>query len=263
MNMLNDSIHTAQIPLIPFGDPDMKLFPELNTPVLIVVKTDSVPLDLIEKYRGFLSKEETAKSWRFRFDRDRVSYILVHGLLRWMLGRHFGISPQVVEITYNSFGRPSVSGYSRQVFFNLSHSSGVSALAFDPENEIGVDVERIDDEFDFEPIAQMFFSKKEKQYIQHSKENSRNRFYQLWTRKEALLKAVGIGISENLHVEVLKEIIKWKTVSENESGHKEFLFRSMLFEQNYRITLAMNAESETPHGYVIGINEKGLPINET
>lgn len=263
MNMPDQTLTHMQSPVIFLHGSERMLFPELNSPVLIILKEGVFRPDEIARLESFLSKDETVKSRRFKFSRDRVSYIMVHGVLRLMLGRHLGISPQAVKITYNSFGRPYISGYSRQVFFNLSHSSGISVLAFDPGYEIGVDVERIDDEFEYESIVNIFFSKREIRYIQQVKEKSRNRFYEIWTRKEAFLKAEGIGITENLQVEVLKESIKGNAIKGNRSDGREFLFWSVVFEQNYRITLAMGKDSGGIREFVIGNNENGLPIRET
>lgn len=262
MIRLNPIISSAKVPAILFRRSDRILFPELNSPALIILKTGHVRADELEKLGSFLSEKENAKRQRFRFSRDRVSYTVVHGYLRWMLGRYLGVSPETVEINYNSFGKPSVSGYPRHVFFNLSHSSGLSALAFDPENEIGVDVEHMDKKFEFEPIMQLFFTKEEGQYIQHSEAEPWKRFYEIWTRKEAILKALGLGITENLRVEVLNEKIKGNVIMEDGFDCKDFLFRSMIFEQNYRITLALNEHSDNIHAYVIGNNEDGIPMNE-
>ena len=111
-----------------------------------------------------------------------------------------------------------ITGYTRNIFFNLSHSSGVSLLAFDPGSEIGVDVEMIDEEFDYEPIVKRWFTPEEGKYIWQSKENSRIRFYELWTRKEAYLKAIGEGITKNLGIEVLDSKIHHHSLGGNEKS---------------------------------------------
>jgi len=74
---------------------------------------------------------------------------------------------------------------------------------------------------------------------------------------------VGTGITENLQVEVLKKRIKGNEVNGSGSDDSEYLFRSMTFEQNFRITLALSADSGTLRAFVIGINENGLSISGT
>jgi phosphopantetheine--protein transferase-like protein len=121
-----------------------------------------------------------------------------------------------------------------------------------------VDVERIDDEFEYLPIVQHFFTQEEKRYIRQSKAESRKRFYEIWTRKEAFLKAVGTGITENLGVDVLHEKMKGVAIRENGSTGKNLLLRSMLFEQDFMITLAMCADSGNLHKYIIGFGNNDL-----
>jgi phosphopantetheinyl transferase len=260
---MDTTLSHEQIPGTSILASERNSFPELNSPVLILLKTDAVRPDELIRLESFLSEEEIAKSRRFRFSRHRVSYIVVHGFLRWMLGRHLGISPETVEITYNSYGKPSVAGYSKHIFFNLSHSSGISVLAFDPDNEIGVDVERTDEEFEYESIVQHFFSKEEEKHIQQIKTEARKRFYEIWTRKEAYLKAAGTGITENLHVDVLKEKMTGNINGKDGSGCKDFLFSSIMFENEFRITLAVGEGSGSIRAFVIGNNENGTPINES
>jgi 4'-phosphopantetheinyl transferase len=129
------------------------------------------------------------------------------------------------------------------MFFNLSHCSGVSLLAFDPENEIGADVEKIDEEFDYEPIVKRWFTQDEDRYIYQSPETSRKRFYEIWTRKEAYLKAIGEGITKNLQVEVLENKRRDHLLMGGGSLRDEFIFESMVYERTYQITVALNENS--------------------
>ena len=251
MNCTEQNIQAAINPGFTSWQSDGIYLPEIKGQVMIVVRTDQVHLNEVMELRKFLTVSEVEKSQRFRFNKDRVSYIVVHGLLRMMLGRHLGISPQEVSMVYNSYGKPAVSGCSRNVCFNMTSRAGVSVLAFDSENEIGVDVERLDEAFEFESIVKRFFPAKEIQYIFQSKVNSRQRFYQIWTRKEAYLKAIGTGITENLKTEVLNEIMNETRSIGNESRPGIFTFRSILFEQDFRITLAIKAGSEPIQAYYL------------
>ena len=160
MNRAKPVMKFSESPTNFFRESDWDSLPELSSAVIIILKTEQFSSEEIDRLESFLSEEETGKSKRFRFFNDKRSYIIVHGLLRWMLGRHFGISPKAIEFTYNLNGKPSISGYSGNMFFNLSHSSGVSILAFDPENEIGADVEKVDEKFDYELIVQHIFYRK-------------------------------------------------------------------------------------------------------
>jgi phosphopantetheine--protein transferase-like protein len=262
MKRTNAIITTANDKDTLFLESDWISIPELNSPVLIVLKTDQIGPEEFGRMKSFLSGQEITKSHRFRFSDDRKSYIVVHGFLRWMLGRHLGIPPEAIEFTCGLYGKPSVSGYFRKMFFNLSHSSGVSVFAFDPDYEIGVDVERINEEFEYEPIVKQFFTQNEGQYILDSGVVSNKRFYEIWTRKEAYLKAVGAGITKGLDVEVLKEKINGNSFLENGTGRMDFLFRTMIYDLHFQIALAMDIDSPGIHAYVIKKTGNRLPINK-
>jgi 4'-phosphopantetheinyl transferase len=243
MNKLNAIVGSGQNPDAFLMESEKSSIPDLNRPVLIILKTDCFSQEDIAGFNSLLSEKEIDKSLRFKFMNDCTSYILVHGYLRWVLGRHLNIDPKAVVIDYNSYGRPFVTGCTRKVFFNLSHSKGLSVLAFDPDNEIGVDVEKMDTEFEYMPIVQHSFTKNEERYLENSNGKSRQHFYKLWTRKEAFLKAIGIGITENLGVEVLKESIPEKVIQNNKSLGKGYLFKTMIYEEDFMITLALNLNS--------------------
>jgi len=233
----------ADNPSFIFSESEWNSIPGLNTPLLIILKTDHFSIEEQTRLSSFLSEDEIIKNRRYRFLRDRKSYIVIHGLLRWILGRHLGIEPRTIDFKFGNNGKPSITGYSRKMFFNLSHCSGVSLLAFDPENEIGADVEKIDEEFDYEPIVKRWFTQDEGRYIYQSPETSRKRFYEIWTRKEAYLKAIGEGITKNLQVEVLENKRRDHLLMGGGSLRDEFIFESMVYERTYQITVALNENS--------------------
>lgn len=202
-----------------------------DQPQVVVVKNTALPAGEIALLKGLLSPEERAKSERFRLPHDRDSYTIVHGLLRRILGEYFNISPGAVEIVYDAFGKPSVAGSHGIIFFNLSHSTGVSVLAFDRDHQIGVDVEHIRKDFEYRPIVDRFFGREDMQFLGSPEGSSVAGFYKIWTRKEALLKAIGTGIGENLAIGVSEPV---------SSG---FRLNTTMFGTQYVITTATNPVS--------------------
>jgi 4'-phosphopantetheinyl transferase len=226
-----------------FRESEWNSIPELNTPLLIILNTNHFGIEEQSRLGSFLSEEEIKKSRKFRFLRDQKSYTVIHGLLRWILGRHLEIEPRTIEFKFGTNGKPCISGYSRKMFFNLSHSSDVSLLAFDPGNEIGADVEKIDERFDYKPIVKRWFTTEEIKYLGQSKEISRTRFYELWTRKEAYLKAIGEGITKNLSTDMLENKINNHSLAGNEGQKGDFIIESMKYNRNYQISIALNENS--------------------
>jgi 4'-phosphopantetheinyl transferase len=185
-----------------FSGPDHNTPEILEQPALFIIKSSNFSRDEIHRFWTLLNPSERIKSQRFYRQDDRNNYILVHGMLRSLLSRTLGLPPDSLEFSYNQYGKPYVSGAGTKIFFNMSHSSDVSVIGFDPASEIGVDVEKINENVDYESIISHFFTCNEISYIHSRRNESLRRFFEIWTRKEALLKALGIGITENLGVDV-------------------------------------------------------------
>jgi 4'-phosphopantetheinyl transferase len=149
------------------------------------------------KCAELLSESERARAARFVLERDRVSFIAAHGILRALLARYLGCVPEVIEFVYSSYGKPAVSHprLPHPLSFNLSHSHGLGAVAIVRGREIGVDVEKIRPEFAGEEIAKRYFSSKEVDELRRLTDERRAEgFFLCWTRKEAYVKALGEGL---------------------------------------------------------------------
>ena len=114
----------------------------------------------LARLRAVLDGSEQARAGRYRFSRDRNRFILGRGLLRLILGRYLGRSPQSLRFEYSAHGKPFVEGTSSDgsLQFNLSHSAGVALIAVAAGRRVGVDVERIRPERATTEIAERFFA---------------------------------------------------------------------------------------------------------
>lgn len=224
---------------------DKSRYLTLDEHVLYLIHTDSYSPDAISLFKKSLSEHELEKASRFRFIEDQHRYIVTHATLRTILGRYLKSEPAEIEFASNTFGKPSLSEKYEKIHFNLSHSKGLSALAFSSKPEIGVDIEIIDPKFNFEMIANAHFSKAENRFLHTEKMESSNRFYTLWTRKEAFLKAVGIGIGENLGIEVFRRVNHFRQempLPEIQGG--DFYLKTFLYQNQYLITSASSNARE-------------------
>jgi 4'-phosphopantetheinyl transferase len=148
----------------------------------------------------FLSPDEIERARRFHFDRDRARYSIARGLLRALIGRYFDCHPASISFRYNSFGKPYLARPRAKLSFNLSHSQGIALYAFASEGELGIDVAWHDPKVQGEEIAHRFFTSDECSFIrQGSSEGNQERFFYLWSRKEAYIKAVSKGLSVPLN----------------------------------------------------------------
>lgn len=145
-----------------------------------------------------LSADERARAERFHFQKDRDRFIVARGLLRSILGRYLDMEPVHVKLEYGTYGKPALAGEpgGQGIRFNLSHSDGLALYAIANGREVGVDVERLRQEFAGAEIAKRFFSSREISMLLALPENLRvEAFFLCWTRKEAYIKARGEGLT--------------------------------------------------------------------
>jgi 4'-phosphopantetheinyl transferase len=127
-----------------------------------------------------------------------MRYTAAHGFLREILARYLGVSPTALTFITGENGKPSLIGPQGRcsLRFNLSHSGNIALFAVAIDREVGVDVEYVYRHVETAEIVTRFFSAKEAAALKKLSHDRRDRFFfGLWTRKEALLKASGVGLA--------------------------------------------------------------------
>jgi len=144
-----------------------------------------------------LSPDERARADRFRFEWDRGRSIAARGALRAILARYLDADPRALIFQYNPHGKPALAGvYGDALRFNLSHAGGLALYAVARGREVGIDVERIADDVEIDALAARFFAPEETRGLAAlPPEARRGAFFRCWTRKEAYVKARGLGLA--------------------------------------------------------------------
>jgi 4'-phosphopantetheinyl transferase len=158
-----------------------------------------------------LSPEELERAGRYRFEHDRVRFIVARSALRLLLAGYLGIEPASLRIVSGRRGKPELApGASSWLRFNISRSEGLAVFAIGRNRQLGVDVERVRTDMDFEPLVDRVLSVAERGALdQLAPADRRRAFYRCWTRKEAYLKALGVGLSVAPHeVDVTGDHVK-------------------------------------------------------
>ena len=133
---------------------------------------------------------------KFVFERDRREYVISHGAVRMVLSGYSGIAPEDLEFEIAENGKPQLLQQFTDLRFNLSHTEGLALIAVTRGREVGVDVERVDESITFQDIAEHYFEPRELWDLRIAPPEQRvTRFFEVWTRKEAALKATGEGIA--------------------------------------------------------------------
>ncbi len=159
------------------------------------------PEDVVQKFRSTLEDDEIRRADRFHFEKDRRAFVVSRGFLRQVLGRYLATKPEALRFSYGPYGKPALDGEHKDcpLRFNMSHSHGVGLVAVSEGKELGVDVEYIRADFATEDIARRFFSPREVAAFNALPPELRvNAFFRCWTRKEAYIKAIGLGLSQPL-----------------------------------------------------------------
>lgn len=145
-----------------------------------------------------LSGDERERAERFRYDEHRQKYILARSGLRRLLAERLRVAPQSIELIENSYGKPGLARAhgSVDLEFNLSHSADLAVYAFTSGRAVGVDVELVRHIPDIDDLAASSFSAKEIASLRSLPVHRRPlAFLACWTRKEAFIKALGLGLS--------------------------------------------------------------------
>ena len=145
-----------------------------------------------------LPADEIAAAGRFRFERDRRNFTLRRALLRRILAGYLGVAAAAVRFVANEFGKPSVADAADvgDLRFSYSHSGDQALLAVTLGRELGVDLEQHRAIPDALQMAESFFAPREVAALKAlPADELAAAFFACWTRKEAFIKALGLGLS--------------------------------------------------------------------
>jgi 4'-phosphopantetheinyl transferase len=149
-----------------------------------------------------LDRDETARAARFSYERLRMRFVQSHGIVRRILADYAGvIDPTDLVFTRGRHGKPRLvaPASASRLHFSLSHSGDCCALAVRLGQPLGIDVERLHDLPHAFNIARRNFTAAELQMLADLYGVARrDGFFALWTRKEAVIKAMGASLATSL-----------------------------------------------------------------
>ena len=151
----------------------------------------------LPRLAGLLSDSERERAARYLYAKDREQFTITRARLRLLLGRYLGIDPTRIEFGSSNTGKPTLPGTT--LSFNVSHTQGLALIALTEGRELGVDVERIRTYPTHLDMATRYFTPGESRRLNTLLPTESERaFFHVWTRKEAFLKAIGLGLSHGL-----------------------------------------------------------------
>ena len=145
----------------------------------------------------WLNSEEANRMRRYQSRRQQEHFVLGRIILRLTLSKYFGCSPSDFNFHTDNQGKLFLnSNNPPSLFFSLSHSYNRLVVAVSRVRDMGIDVELVNEKREILKIAKRYFSPREFQDLSNLKVSVQTkRFYELWTLKESVLKALGVGLS--------------------------------------------------------------------
>ncbi len=151
-----------------------------------------VPRDALRQHWETLSPDERTRADRMRSG-PRERFVVARGQLRRILAAHLGVAPSSLAFGSGRNGKPFVEAGPH---FNLSHSGGLGVCAVSPAAEVGVDIEVVHQVPEAEQIAGRWLGAAAAAEVRRAGRDRDLVFLRHWTRREAYLKALGVGITD-------------------------------------------------------------------
>ncbi len=200
----------------------------------------------VELCRGLLTGDELERAAKFFKPKDAESFILCRGLLRRILGEVLETDPSGIAFERNEHGKPFLPD--TELEFNVSHSRDRLLVAVTAGRAVGVDIEFRRGSINMNAIAERWFAPEEREFFQRlpalsdegvEGENKEGAFFDIWAKKEAYVKALGIGIFKELHsfAVPLGEEPGFPTLGKNE----EWFFQTLEIDPAYAAAIVSKA----------------------
>lgn len=184
-----------------------------------------------------LSPDEIQRARRLHFQLDKDRFIISRGLLRRTLSLYTDMAPHEIVFSYGPHGKPYLQKNSNALQFNVSHSGNFVIFALTTQQEVGVDIQQIEPHFR-EDVAKRFFGTEEYTELMELAEEARVKgFYQIWCRKEALIKTLGQGVFMSLS-DFSVNLSKQKVSISSKNLQRDYYMENIDMPEGYQAAIA-------------------------
>ena len=194
----------------------------------------------------YLSSDEKQRAEKLKVELKKKQFILTRAFLRKILSNCVDKPIEEFIFEYGKQGKPYIKDKinNKAIEFNISHSELHILIAITLENNIGVDIEKVNKNIDFEGLSKRFFSKKESEYLNSLESDKKlDAFYNIWTRKEAFIKATGKGIAYGLDkfsVSTNKGLQSKVETEHKKITNEDWYCFELMDVENYKTALSTN-----------------------
>lgn len=160
-----------------------------------VVQVHLRDLSLLEETDAVLSLSERRRAAEFLNTVARERFVKSRTVLRCLLGEHLGLRPDDVPIRLDAWGKPQLGPPFSEINFNLAHAEHLCLFALVCGHAVGADLEQVRERPGLNGVSARLFGPEEHKALMETPAGDFNAaFYRTWTRREAVIKALGLGL---------------------------------------------------------------------
>ncbi|MBN4075661.1 MAG: hypothetical protein COA71_09705 [SAR86 cluster bacterium] len=221
---------------------------------------------LLDEYQALLNPEEQKRFERFVFPKHKKQFLIARVLLRSVLGQYLKQPPESLIFARNAYGKPRLASFEKSlpISFNLSHTNGLSVLAVSQGNDLGVDAEYLTRKVDIMKLADRYFSKQEYSELEALDVRAFDeRFFKLWTLKEAYIKACGMGLAiplRDFSFSFSSNEIAVNFAEERDDKSELWQFWQFVYKSKFQLALAQKLKKKEPLYKIV--SKQGQPLKQ-
>ncbi|OQY67126.1 MAG: hypothetical protein B6D46_07885 [Polyangiaceae bacterium UTPRO1] len=194
-----------------------------------------------ERLTALLAPSERERAALFRRPDDRLRFVAARAVLRLLLAAAGRGRPERLEIVADAYGKPALR-YPSPLRFNVAHSGAVALVALAADCDVGVDVEVVRERAELGAVAARFFAPAESHALGRLTGAVRTAaFHRAWVRKEACVKAAGLGLRvplQSVEVGVAPRPGSWRVAVEIGGAPRSFRVADVAAPAGYAAAIA-------------------------
>ena len=194
---------------------------------------------LVPELSKYLNTTELQCAQNYHFQKDKNQFIICRTLLKFILAQHKSVAITEINIEIDSNRKPYLA-LDQSVCFNVTHAKDYALILVRNDDPVGIDIEYLNIDFNFSEILLDIYSNLEIETVTNAK-NKTDTFYKYWTRKEAIVKATGTGISDFLP-QIPAVDGQHSVASKLLDGYKRLQVLSFDLNEDYIAAIALSGE---------------------
>jgi 4'-phosphopantetheinyl transferase len=153
--------------------------------------------EIVDSGTRLLSSEERSRAHRIARNDLYREFVVTRSAVRLLLASYIGCAPDKLRLVTGRYGKLAVDEVGAGIEFNVSHSHGLALICLSRDRHVGVDLEYIRNMSDLDLMIALALTTGEQAAISADPEPLET-FFRCWVRKEAIVKAAGVGLSASL-----------------------------------------------------------------